>query len=136
MSTKTDVVLAGPQAGDLVGLKSVPIGVAQGRVFDIIGDVARIWWVDSGLDDEGIEGLVPIKVSDLQLLQRPAAYAAVRFTGTATEEPYAFVVADRRVESVRGAIHVFETADRYEVITHNVDDEPAKSGVDGAGDAG
>jgi len=99
----------------------VPIGIAQGRVFDIIGDVARIWWVDSGLDDAGVEGLVPFPRTELRLLKRPTAFATVRFTGTATEEPYAFVVADDRVGVVRGMIHVFETAERYEVVEHNVD---------------
>lgn len=102
------------QAGDLVTTECAPGVATQGRVFDIIGDVVRVWWLGAAHDLD-VEDLRGYAHADLRLIERPEAYITVRFTGDDQCPPYALVVTGTRADVAHSA-WIFDRAHAYTVI--------------------
>jgi len=115
-------VANGPlEPGDLV--TTTCVGEVYGRVFDVIGDVHRVWWGDA-VAPNAVESLSPHTAGELQLVQRPVWYLAVWFTGDDDVDPYAFVVADERPLKYVDAEHAFDRAENYEIVSRRLGHTP------------
>lgn len=101
------------QPGDLVQLERLPHLGAVGYVFDIVGDVVRVW--DPQARESDVDGLMPFQRSELALVHRPDAFLSVRYTGTRSDGPYVFVCADSRAR-VLNAERIFTNAGDYVIV--------------------
>lgn len=119
--------------GDLVHLRRLPHMGSVGFVFDIVGDVVRLW--NPQADEVDVEGLMPFQRSELALTHRYEAYLLVRYTGPLGSSPYVFVCADSRAR-ILDAERSFTNAGDYTIVESHFGSEVASGEDDEGGEHG
>lgn len=129
--TLTAEVWSDVQPGDLVQLERLPHMGAVGFVFDIVGDVVRVWNPQTTVESD-VDGLLPFQRSELTLVHRPDTFLSVRYTGSRSKGAYVFVCADSRAR-VLDAERIFMNAGDYIIMEKRLEravkiDEDAEDG--------
>lgn len=125
------------RAGDVVALTRLPHMGPVGYVFDVVGDVVRVWHPTA--TDSDVDGLTPFQRAELTMIHRPDAFLSMRYAGTRSEKPYVFVCADTRAR-VLDAERIFTNAGDYVIVESRLEREVSTDttteDADHDGDAG
>lgn len=119
----------GPQPGDVVGLKRFPKLPPVGYVFDIMGELARVW-SPVGVGTDSVEELTPFRLDELELIYHPEAYLAVRYAGTPGVPPYAFVSTGTYADILTTEIAFLNATDYVIVSKRLKNDAPTEEDTD------